>query len=828
MVSEQHRRVEHHRYIDDRLPAASRRAARVTIAMLAMSAICSLPNAGAQPVRGRVQNVGFRASTDTGNIVRAGQWFPILAVLDVPGNQVFQGGVHCETTDLDGDLLSIIRVPVTVTPGAGGRRVWCYGLTPTIDRIGDRLAKQPRTLVVVDEAGTQVGRLPLPDYEVIDNDALLILDISAQPVTRLRQLQTAGWSPGDRGLGRHPFYQNVVVAQMPARELPDEWFGLEAVDVIVWDLPNPHVPNVTPVQLEALLKWVRRGGRLVVGIGASWSRIADSPLRTVLPVQWPPAGASDSVRRQPPTRDVRRLDRFLRGLADKLWQSDRSISEKDLDGVIAVAGAKARPGALTLWKDEADNGSDVDLIVVDFEGSGRVVSCAAGLRDLSRMADPVRFFSKFIDLNPTDPEFLEKEVQSTSMQLGMQQQTLYPGVVQPISFSGKATVIILIALLFVAGYAIMSTFVSWYWLKALNRLWMSWPVFVGCAVVAAVLSVGLVGVTRGFPRLETMSFVDLEANSPLVRTTSYYGYRRPLRAKIDLGVGGEDGFLRPLAHPPDRRSYYATPQRYVADPVRGRLLETPMRATLKQFEGCWEGTLDGTIRTQLVVDASSGKLSENSWIENGLETDFVGGYLLFNDPRHPALLRRGAATQTTSYDGRVGVPTAANVLSVRIGGIPAGRRTAGQLGSEEYDEHTTRLERWQRRNADPENKPQLPTLFDRQVQWVRSGSLLADWQRDALDINRAASLLASTRAFYAGLERDAKDPGLWLSTAAVMDVDVSHWLLPGYGILLLFADESGPSEFLAGETSVQRRGGRALYRIRVPIEIAPRVGGTQP
>ena len=74
----------------------------------------------AQIVVGDVTAVGFRASTTngTGTVARPGQWTPMQVHLTVQGSQLFQGQLRFEAADIDGDLLSFIETPVTVT----GRR----------------------------------------------------------------------------------------------------------------------------------------------------------------------------------------------------------------------------------------------------------------------------------------------------------------------------------------------------------------------------------------------------------------------------------------------------------------------------------------------------------------------------------------------------------------------------------------------------------------------------------------------------------------------------------------------------------------------------------
>lgn len=69
-------------------------------------------------------------------------------------------------------------------------------------------------------------------------------------------------------------------------------------------------------------------------------------------------------------------------------------------------------------------------------------------------------------------------------------------------------------------------------------------------------------------------------------------------------------------------------QRYQAIPQAGELHDVPLRATLKQFEGLWQGSLDGRISASLSRrPGNTAELSENSWIRNDLPVDLEQCYL---------------------------------------------------------------------------------------------------------------------------------------------------------------------------------------------------------
>lgn len=791
--------------------------------------------AHAQPVQGDVAYVGFRASktSGTGFVARPGQWVPIQARLTVQGSQLFQGQLKFESADLDGDLVAYRETPVTVTPDAGLKRAWCYGAwlqTP----YGMGAAK---TLDIISADGVLINRLAVPDLDFISNDTMLLLDISAERLTRLRGvLETPGWRPLEPSYGARPYYHNVVVAAMPAPDLPDRWFGLEAVDVVVWDRPNPAA--VSNAQLQALMQWVRAGGQLVVGVGQSWPAVQESALAEIVPLQTRAAGASATV-------EVDRMPQFFSKLVDPRYQQSEERGARTFHAPISVATAEARPGALRAFRTQAPGGPDLDLITVQWVGSGRVIAVAASLRDLMQVPLTGAFYAQLFDVNQLTEKFLENE--GESLQFALNQSTsLYPDVVRPTSFGGWGSLLVLAAFAFVVAYIGVATLASWWWLKRHALVPLSWTVFAVFAVVASALSLGTVGVLRGVQRgVHAFSLVDLQAGQREARARCYFGYRSPIRRRINLSVPGEGSFLRPMTPGPGGSGAYATPQRYSALANRALLADTPMRATLKQFEGFWEGQLDGSIRAALVADQSSGQITPGSWIYNDLDVDLLGGYLLYSDPRIEDDRFRRPAGRTMTWAGRADVPPGLNILAVWVPPIKSGEKVSG-LGQELYGLVRPAFERWEQQVVRKlVEMPDLHTLWDEQQIWVESGQSRAALRgldrrvERRLDETARAVLLACTRGFYLHC-REAFDKvnNKPISTDGLMACDVTGWLmqgpvkapagqpndlLQGQAVLLLFADDPGPVRLRGNGQELGPVSGRTLYRVRVPINFEGRL-----
>jgi hypothetical protein len=392
---------------------------------------------------------------------------------------------------------------------------------------------------------------------------------------------------------------------------------------------------------------------------------------------------------------------------------------------------------------------------------------------------------------------------------------------------------------FVVVYIALATVASWWWLRRHRLATLGWTTFAAIAVVASAVSLLTVSVTRGLSRgLATFSFVDLEAGSRAARGTCYFGYSSPLRTSVDLSLAGAGCFLRPLSPGPAPTSWYATPQRYAATPANALLESTPLRATLKQFEGLWQGELNGAVRCELTIDRRSGELTAGSWLQNDLDVPIAGGYLLYTDPRLPGTPLR-AAGQTATWSGWKDVPPALNIIALPVPALKPGEKVSG-LGQEEYARLPAARQRWQSLRERKFNAwPDLLTLYDLQQDWVgaRTRAPAAKWDQTVRE-----ALLASTRNFYLHVQESndkfEQSNGRIITTDGLMDVDVCHWLMQGplkgaggrpdviagQGFLLLYSDVPGPAQLQREGKPVKPNRGACLYRVRVPLQLV----GTPP
>lgn len=788
---------------------------RYRIVVSVMAALLPAAAARAQPVQGDVRSVGFEANVSTRQIVREGQWFPILVELAAQTGQPIQCSLVVDRADIDGDRVQYTVPLVALTPGAGLRRVWCYAAV-TREDIG-----RPLTVEVLDEQGAPIVEIPAPPFEPIGHDYLLVLDISATATPIVQDIDARDGSYLSYNWGNRTYVRNACVARLPAANLPDRWIGLEAADVIVWDDPDPHA--LESWQLQALIDWIRHGGQLILGVGPAWTRLQSSLLAPILPI----AGSTPSVQ-------ITELPTFTRA-----YSVDRQAR---FENPVSVAVGALQPDAVATMLDIA-GGRPFPLVSIRPHGSGRVTAVAARIRDLAQLGPRRTFLHELFDLPAMTDDYRRSEAEQQAMLI--QLRSLYGFVVEGIEFRAQASLRVLAAFAFVAAYIGLSTFASWYWLQRRRVTHLSWSVFAGFAVAASVLSLGAVGLSRGVAdAVHSVSFVDAEAGSGAARGVSYYGYRSPTRQRADLRLAADvKGALRPLSNGPERSIPYATPERYASTPGEGALRGVLMRATLKEFEARWEATLAESIRGRLTTSRATGQLTPESWIQNELDRPIAYGCILYIDPRldgrggvpaRAAMLAR--RSDRAEVFGQAETPPAFNVLAVEFRGLPSGGR-ATNLGESVY----TRLEqdhtRWASgplsaplQEPDPKIEPWLPTLWSLQNQsWLASTSVLG-WQERA-PAWAGAMLLASTRNLYLPNPptNDFRRFGTPISTDGLMDVDVTHWLSRGQAVLLAVVEAPAAVHLSRNGRLLPSSVGRTLYRVRIPIDYVGRPPtGSQP
>ena len=745
--------------------------------------------------------------------VREGQWFPIQLALQLQGAEFQAIELHVQCTDLEGDFVTYVADNLVLSANAGLQRFWCYaaasrsrstlGAGPTLDA--------PDRVAIVDaDSGAVLTSLAFEPPEVVDADAVLILDISRRPLASLRTLESGTVDITGPAWGARRYYRKTFYGARQAADLPDAWFALEPINAIVWNEPDfePGVEQrgIGGVQLNALKRWVRSGGSLVVGLGPNADAVAASPLAELLPVTFD--GGVTALVNLPNWRE-----RYGRAAPRAEFTS------------LEAANVRLKPGASRLVVEQWD-GRLRPLVARGHYGAGEVTVVATSLRQLLRSEFGDTFAEDLLSLCRNPDTFREKEAGATQF-LMLERPAVADPLLNRIDFAGIGRLFVLFVTFFVGAYIAAATLVSFFWLKSKRQATWAWPVFGLIAVAVSLLSWGTVRASRGLAdQLHSVAIIDLDASASHGRGWAWFGYRSTNRQTPDFTLRGtsEDPLRPPLTYlrprtPGRRTNTYPTPARYTVYPDEARIEDVPLRATLKQFEGRWEGDVGGAIRGRLIVDRRAGQVTASSWVANDLPADLVGGVLLYLDPRTPGDLPATVSElrQASYRRATLGAtPPPFNVLAVPLPPLARGTRTQQRLGAALYAGVGQEFARWQQNtNRREYQRPDLPTLLDLQNDdWAGANSFAA------------AAFLASTIDFYlhAELSRENQfdDLGTPVQMTGLPELDISHWLRPGQAVLLYVSETPARLTLERNGAPVAASRGNVLYRVRLPVEY---VGG---
>ena len=583
---------------------------------------------------GRIVSAGFGANEGA---LRLGCWTPVWVELDNPTAVPFEGTLLIEQADRDGDHAQIRR-PVSLQGASGPRQFLLYALPQRrAEHAGIHvklLDARGRAVAMVTRDGTEVAELTPQSHRPIDYNHRLILDLSPVPVGALRVLE--------RDVVSRDYPERLKVAHMSARRLPRHWYGLEAADVVVWDRADPT--GLEPEQRRAVVRWVRKGGRLVIGVGAAREGLMRSELGDLLPVQ---LGAAAPVPELPVFQHaVKMRGRF--------------------DVPVNLCGARLVAPRRAYTVIAGPRGPLVSRAPV---GAGLVTCVACPINELlSTSFDRALFFEHVIGLTPIPRKADSDELYDVSYS-----GDLFDYLQGPVGFTGTRGALLGGAMLFAMAYIVVAVFGCWWYLK--HRRWehQSWLVFAAFAGCASVGSIVLVQASRGVTnKLHQLSVIDGQANSFRASGRAYFGLRTPTHTRLETvtldgaeeGAGGE--FLRPLPAPvgysDQSGQSFIAPTRYRMAPTEAELGDIEMRATVKQFEGTWSGQLARQVRASLVLVGD--RVTGQSWIQNDLATDLEQCYLVYTGQQD---IRREKLT----------VDTLLPVYAFRIGAIPAGSKITG-------------------------------------------------------------------------------------------------------------------------------------------------------
>ena len=731
-------------------------------------------------VRAEIVHFGFPGAM--GPVYRVGAWLPVVVDVSLENQQHFAGFLRIEQFDKDGDLCRN-QVPVSLLADTGGRRrYWLYTLANPRRHRADGLRVQ---LLDEDERAVNVvcqGResryiTAAAPPEDIGWETRLILDLSEGIPSGVEDLARADQA-GE-------WHEVVKVARLSAAGLPDRWQGLEVVDAIIWDRADPS--RMSPAQLQALAEWVRMGGFLVIAASRTADTLARSTLGEILPVRINGVLATQS-------------------LPDSQKQLLAMTAETTYPTQIPAARAEVREGA---WKLYSERSLDSDIATRRRVGRGSVIFLAVTIRDLCAglEVDRTKLFSRLLELKSAHDAEGFGQMQTASLTSPLQ---------TAVGFSTATVTYLFAAVIFGGAYVLLASIGSWGVLRQRGWLKQSWLVFALVAALASVFSVGAVQAIRGVGRtLHQLTIVDGEFGSTFVTATCYLGLKTGTHSSLDVWLSEDFPqqtepkrsicTIKPLAQDPHApASSYSASLEYDLDPSQASLLGVPIRATLKQFEGRWQGTMDGKLTGKIHFDSLG--ITRGSTIKNDLGIDLEECYLL-------------AANQDMTYANSMALlPSRSLEIQIHpLGAIPNGaeidafRLTAFDAAGNPFTDEELRKNR--------KSLARTHTSLAKDLAGVISLDFLADKPQLSDSDIRNALLMLSTFNEYDPVGTDERAP-LFVRPNC-RHLDVSSLLTRQTAMLIGFSNTAGPVRLCvrSGQQpfrAVQPDAAQTMYRILLP------------
>lgn len=514
-----------------------------------------------------------------GGMVRPGTWTPIRLTLQNAFAEPVT--VRCQWTlqDADDDVVLAQR---TVTLSAQRTQsVWLYADPPLAQ---STKSGQWFVHIINAKTGQVLAMQRVVPGKVISPTTMVVGTTSTQLL-------------GLQGFGNEPYTQQErkeFLRGLTPAELPDRWYGLSLLDVLVWT-PDAGMlgdrqagdPNNVAISSEtrgAIVEWVRRGGHLVIvmpGIGDPW---ATSPFKELVG----PIKSQTVTDTQAP-----------RWLGEPLADMDLKVDLKVID-----------PGE--------DLGTRATVLLRDTQGRPTVVARQVGLGRVT-----------FLGVDITDPRYLRMGLPSGK--IGMWHQVLMwrgpimsrerieedvkagrllnPEYRRNISVDGfmagklamreTAVVPLTLAALLFTVYWIVAGPVSFLTLKRRDMSRHNWLAFTAVTGVCTLIAWGgAMALRPSKAKIAHFSVVDIDVASRLTHTHSWASVFVPVHGNVEFEI------VDPAVT--ENRNTISTagisvrmeaggfldPQRYEMDAAAPHRVTLPFRSTAKAIELDYMGRLD--------------------------------------------------------------------------------------------------------------------------------------------------------------------------------------------------------------------------------------------
>ncbi len=414
---------------------------RFALAALSLAVVAGLAPAqfGFAP-RAKIDKIriGFRPASggerDSGAAVspvcKTGLWAPVSVGVEFFKVKGYKKGILLEVTTSDCDeLQTLARYPII--PSLGDT------LDPESDEFlskrgpGMRVEPAEMTATAYVKLPSDIAevRLRLVEEDTPDralSETEVIARTGVRTTAKYVVLTLGGKLPGLEFNRKEVYGTRVEQAHLDSvQEMPDQWFGYEAADLVVLPTGGPRAEFIADLfnstdpsfarKRRALFEWVRRGGKLVVSVGDRAAEVAASPefsgyvdstspmkewMAGILPVQvvsspkveklavnsatTQPGGGQTGLTLKPttleyPARPYTKFDRDMFALVLSGTMRPSDIPDKRPPGLFPVATLKdnqKKTSYSTMLTGTPDKRPTDKLIVQSAFGLGRVTVVA--------------------------------------------------------------------------------------------------------------------------------------------------------------------------------------------------------------------------------------------------------------------------------------------------------------------------------------------------------------------------------------------------------------------------------------------------------------------
>lgn len=419
-----------------------------------------------------------------GGLARPGGWVGLRVMVRDRSPNPREILLRATLTDADGDRPEY----QTVIAGADsqGRSAWVYVALPASFAASSTIELEAFQALEPESPGDLPGAGVLLAREVID--AASMTDSRVTPnfadleegliaVLGTRALGLRDYTAFAQGttwlaLGHEAARLGLVPT---ATHLPDRWLGYAQLDTLVWYDADPSA--VGPDARRALIEWIRRGGHLVVVLGASqqaWAIGPGNPLSDLLPRAR--AQRIEQVR----TRDYLRL---VASAADDGPRRDPAVYSFE-----PLNGWDAREAVPILV-----DGQGRTIVVRRVLGTGMVSMIGLDLGDPALGALPRgdRIWNRVLGRSPITPTVEQLNVLGATAQgnLRNRQPAWYDmDVPGEISLTGRAAAGLLLGAVVFGVYWLLAGPPGFKILKVRRAQRHAWLVFFGLAVVFTAIA----------------------------------------------------------------------------------------------------------------------------------------------------------------------------------------------------------------------------------------------------------------------------------------------------------------------------------------------------